>query len=175
VARRRSGRAGAGLLTTVIAMAAVLGGCATARRIDHGVYHSPHGYRVTLPGPEWRLVEDSAADLELRNGDRTGMLVTAECGESPSRVPDSMLLRRVLFGLRGRRVLERGDVVVNGAGGARAVVEGTAEDRGDRLRVEAYVLRHGACVYDFLYAAPPDAFEQWRPAFGRLVESFATE
>jgi len=64
---------------------------------------------------------------------------------------------------------------VNGRRGTRIVVEGTAEDRGDRLRVEAGVLRHGACVYDFLYAAPPDSFGRWRPAFGRLVDSFATE
>jgi len=90
-------------VTTVIAMTALMAGCATARRIDDGVYHSPRGYRITLPGPEWRLVDDSAADLELRNGSRAGMLVTAVCSERPSRVPDSMLLRRVLFGLRDRR------------------------------------------------------------------------
>ena len=158
-----------------VALAVVLAGCATAHRIDNGVYHSPRGYRITLPGPEWRLVEDSAADLELRTGGRAGMLVTAVCGEAPSRAADSVLLRRVLFGLRERHVIERGDVLVNGARGARAVVEGIAEGGGDRLRVEAYVVRHGACVYDFLYAAPPDGFEQWRPAFTRLVDSFATE
>jgi hypothetical protein len=162
-------------VTTVVAMAALIGGCATARRIDNGVYHSPRGYRITLPGPEWWIVEDSEADLELRNGARAGMLVTAVCAERPTRVPESMLLRRVLFGLRNPRVIERGEVLVNGTPGARVVVEGTAEDHDERLRVEADVLRHGACVYSFLYAATPDGFEQWRPVFHRLVASFATE
>jgi len=175
VGERRSGRAGAARLAAVIVMAALIAGCATAPRIDNGVYHSARGYRITLPGPEWRVVEDSAADLELRHGGRAGMLVTAVCGEQPSRASDSVLLRRLLFGLRDRHVIERGEVLVDGARGTRAVLEGTAEGRGERLRVEAYVLRHGACVYDFLYAAPPDAFEQWRAAFGRLVDSFATE
>jgi hypothetical protein len=31
------------------------------------------------------------------------------------------------------------------------------------------------CVYDFALVAPSALFETWRAAFGRLVESFATE
>jgi hypothetical protein len=159
-----------------LALVAAAAGCATARRIEGGVYHAPSGYRIALPaGAEWRLVEDSPADLELRHPSRAAILAAGTCGERPSRAPDSVLLRRMLFGLRERRVIEGGEVLVGGARGARAVVEGIAEDGGARMRVEAYVLRHGACVYDFLYAAPPDGFERWRPAFGRLVESFATE
>jgi hypothetical protein len=165
----------AGVVLLAAAFAAAVGGCASGRRIEGGVYHAPSGYRITLPGPGWRLVEDSPADLELRHPSRAAMLVTAVCRARPTRASDQVLLRRLLFGLRDQHVIERGEVLVNGARGSRAIVDGIAEDHGQRMRAEAYVLRQGACVYDLLYAAPPDVFEQWRPAFGRLVESFATE
>jgi hypothetical protein len=43
------------------------------------------------------------------------------------------------------------------------------------MRVEAYVIKAAACVYDFLYAAPPPLFERWRADFRRFVESFVAE
>jgi len=43
-----------------------LGGCATPGIVD-GVYHSPSGYRVTLPGEAWEVATDTRANLELRH------------------------------------------------------------------------------------------------------------
>ena len=46
---------------------------------------------------------------------------------------------------------------------------------GAPTRIEAYVLKDGACVYDFAYVAPPASFDAWRADFRRFVESFVKE
>ena len=155
--------------------AAALGGCA-GRRIEGGVFHSPKGYRVTLPGGAWVVDDASDADLALRQrGAPAAMLVNAECGRRPgARTPD-VLARHLFIGVRERAVVERGAATVAGRPAARVVMEGRADAGGSSARIEAYVVKGERCVYDLVYAAPPAGFEAWRADFRRLVESFATE
>ena len=52
-----------------------------------------------------------------------------------------------------------------------AVIDGRV---GEPVRLELYVMRDERCLYDFLYVAPPEAFDAERPAFERLVHEFRT-
>ncbi len=151
--------------------ALALGGCAIGR-IENGVYHSTKGYRVAVPGSDWTVVDSSAADLELRHRGGAGILANASC-DAPSAAPSKVLAMRLAFGLRNRVSLERDEVAVNGWPAAHAVLEGSADAGEPPMRVETYVLKHGGCVYDLVYAASPEAFERWRGDFARFVGSFA--
>ena len=155
----------------------VLAGCAGAgRRIENGVYHSVKGYRLTLPGADWSIAVDSQADLELRHQDGlAAMLVNAECDERARARSAGFLLGRLLIGLRDRATIEQGEVAVNGRVALHRVLDGRVAADGAPTRIEAYVLKDDACVYDFAYAAPPASFDAWRADFRRFVESFAKE
>jgi hypothetical protein len=158
------------------AAALVLGACAGAR-VEHGVFHAPTGYRVTLP-PDgaWRIVDDSRADLELRH--RTvsaGMLVNGACEPGLARRTPAVLERHLLMGLRERRELERDEAPVNGRMASHRLLEGRMRDSDERVRVESYVLRGERCVYDLLFVAEPAAFDAGRADFRRFVESFSGE
>jgi hypothetical protein len=151
------------------ALVAILAGCA-AKRIEQGVFYSPKGYHVALPGPDWQVVESTDADLELRH--RTapaGIFVHATCEERAARAPAPLLARRLVAGLRDREVLERDEVVVAGRVARRTVVEGRPEGAAAPLRIETYVMTDGACVYDLAYAAPPAVFGPGRGDFARLA------
>ena len=152
-------------------------GCAGAgRRIENGVYHSSKGFRVTLPGPEWSVAAGSQADLELRHQDGVAaMLANADCDPSAASRSAGVLFGRLLIGLRDRATIEQGEVSVNGRTALHRVLDGRADADGPPTRIEAFVLKDGACVYDFAYAAPPAAFETWRADFRRFVESFEKE
>lgn len=153
----------------------VAGGCA-GRRLDDGLFRSPKGYRVAVPGPEWAVVEDSPADLELRHRDgRAGMAVHALCDEARARRPLGRLERQLLAGLRERAVLSREGISLGGLPARRAVLEAAAGPGGPRLRIETYTVSDGRCVWDLLYAAPADRFPAGRGAFQRFVDSFARE
>jgi hypothetical protein len=170
-------RAGGGTtrLAVAVVLAAGLGGCATAR-IEDGVFHSARGYRVALPGPEWRVATDGRAELDLRHrAVAAGMLANAVCDRTAARQSAGVLARHVLVGLRDRAVLERATVSLGGRPALRTVVEGRPESGGDRVRVEAWVLTDGRCVFDLLYVARVDVFETGWADFRRLVASFGTE
>jgi hypothetical protein len=170
--RARAGRAA--LITTVVLVTAVAG-CAS-RRLHDGVYRSEHGYRVTVPGPDWTVVDDSVADLELRRADgQAGMLIAATCQPSATRRRDTDLARHLLLGLRERETLEDGEASLAGYRGVRLVVEGRMRESRERVRIESYTVKDLRCVYDLLYVAPPAAFEASRGDFERFVGSFAPE
>lgn len=166
-------RAGRAALLTTVAMLTALAGCA-GRRIDDGVYHSEHGYRITLPGPRWAIVDESPADLELRRADGgAGMLVAATCRPAAARRRFSDLGRHLLLGLRERETLEEGPASIAGLQGVHTVVEGRMRNSNDRVRIESYTLKDGRCVYDLLYAAPAASFAGSHGDFARFVASFA--
>ena len=168
--RWRAGRA-----TLAVAAMVIAAGCA-GKRIEDGVFYSPSGYRIALPGAAWTVAERGPAELELRHRrEPAGMLVNAACEGRAVRRSLDVLTRHVLIGLRNRTVLESGQVSVNGRHGARAVVEGRPRGSEERVRVEAYVLKDGRCVYDLLYVAPPEAFDALRAEFEGFVRSFTTE
>jgi hypothetical protein len=153
----------------------LLAGCATATgRIENGMFYSAKGYRVTLPPAGWRVDADQRADLALRAEARAGgMVVDATCGGRESTRPLDVLTRHLTFGLTRRDVLENGTSTVGGREAAHSVVRGLAEGR--PVTVEALVMRAEPCVHDFLYVAPSEAFDDGRPAFRALVESFTLE
>jgi len=167
--------AGARRAALVTAAVVVLAGCA-GRRLHDGVYRSEHGFRVTVPGPGWRVVDGSRAELELRRADGgAGMLAHATCRPETARRNFGLLERHLLLGLRDRATLEEGETDVGGRRAAHLVVEGRARDGEERMRIESYMLKNGRCVYDLLYVAPPDEFDGGRADFRRFVQSFAME
>jgi hypothetical protein len=163
------------VLGLAAALAVVVAAC-SVRRIDSGVYHSPKGYRVVVPGPDWEVVERSRADLELRHrGGAAGLLAHATCDEAARRRSPDALGRSLLAGLRDRTVLERGQVSLNGRPASRTVVEARSEVGGPEIRIEIITVTGSRCVYDLMYAAPAAGFDARRADFQRLTGSFTAE
>ncbi len=162
-------------LVMAVAFSVVLAGCA-ARHLRDGVYRSEHGFRVTVPGPGWVVVDESRAELELRRpGGGAGMLAHATCRPDAVRRDHGLLVRHLLLGLRDRATLEADEADVGGRRAAHRVVEGRARGGEERMRIESYVLKDGRCVYDLLYVASPAAFDAGREDFRRFVSSFVME
>lgn len=168
-------RAGRAALIATVSFAVALVGCA-GRRLDNGVFRSEHGYRISVPGPGWTVVDESEADLELRRADgQAGMLVAATCRRAAARGELRHLARHLLLGLRDRETLEESEAWLGGRRGVHVVVEGRMRQGTERVRIESYMVKDGRCVYDLLYVAPPSSFEASRADFARFVASFASE
>src|SRR5882672_11501816 len=150
-------------------LALVAAGC-SAGRIESGVYYSSKGYHVSLPPSGWSVTRGGAADLELqRMTPPGGMLADATCEGKETRRPLDVLTRHLTFGLKERVVEESGPLTVGGRPAQRAVLRGSMD--GTPVEVEAIVVKGDQCVYDFLYVAPPEAFESGREDFRAFVES----
>jgi len=154
-----------------------LSACATAApRVENGIFRAPSLFRVTVPGPEWEVASTKPAEIVLRHaGSQAGIFANAECGDELARRDVAVLARRLFIGLRDRQVVENGTATLDGATAAHAVIDAQVSGRDDRLRLEAYVLKDARCVYDVVYAAPPETFTDRRADFQRFVESFVRE
>jgi hypothetical protein len=153
------------------ALALLLAACGAAR-IEGGVFHSPKGYAVTLPGGGWRVAPRGEADLELqRDGLAGGMLADATCEGVERGRPLPVLARHLTFGLTRRVTIESDTRVLGGRPAAHRVVRGVVD--GAEVGVEAIVLRSERCIHDFLYVAPVGQFEAGRRDFQAFVESFS--
>lgn len=161
-------------LGLLVVLAVVVGACAGRRLVD-GVFQSPKGYRVRVPGAAWVPVASSRADLELRHRDlRAGMLVHALCDRGLTRRPPGVLERQLLLGLRLRTRLGERSLEVGGQRATEVVVE-AQEPGGPPVRVVVVTLVDARCVYDLIYAAAVGAFEGARADFDRFVASFQRE
>src|SRR3989454_11606132 len=119
----------------------VLAGCA-GRRLQDGVFRSEHGFRVTVPGPAWNVVDGSRAELELRRADgAAGMLAHATCRPETVRRDFGLLERHLLLGLRDRATLEDGETDVAGRRAGHLGIEGRARDGDERGRSQGYMLK----------------------------------
>jgi hypothetical protein len=159
----------------MLAVALFVFGCAV-KRIENGVYHSPKGYRVTIPGRDWAPADESPADLDVRHRATTaGIAVHAVCeGAAPRRAPD-VLARQLVIGLRDRAVVERGTIEIAGRPASRVVLDARLGDSRATVRVETVTMTDDRCVYDLMHVAPPATFDATHDDFTRFVGSFRTE
>lgn len=151
-------------------VAALCAGCSSSR-IENGVFYSPKGYQLSLPGNGWAVLPGGEAELELqRKNPDGGMLADATCDGPAAGRPLGVLTRHLTFGLVHRETVEIVQNEVGGRQAERTVVRGTVD--GADVGVEAVVLKGKRCVYDFVYVAPAAAFEAGREDFRSFVESF---
>jgi hypothetical protein len=162
------------LTPALLALALAVTACASANRIEGGVFHSSKGYAVSLPGGEWQVASGTDADLELRRvAPAAGMLADATCEGRIAGQPAPLLVRHLTFGLKHRTEVRTEEVVVKGRRGARTTLQGTLDGR--EVAVDAVTLKEDGCVYDFLYVAPVDQFEAGRLEFQVFVESLKVD
>jgi hypothetical protein len=163
------------MVLSTMAVVASVAGCAGPRIVD-GVFRSPKGYQVSVPAGAWVVARESRADLELvHRTEPIGMAINATCEPGRARASLGVLERHLLSGLRDRAVVSSEDTSLNGHVARHTVVDGQLGEHGAPVRVEAYVVRDGRCVYDLLYAAPAASFDDGRAGFQRLVDTFRTE
>jgi len=158
-------------MSRALGLGLLLAACGGSR-IEGGVFYSPKGYQVRLPGDGWRVERGGAADLELRRETPPGgMLADATCEGKERERSLSLLARHLTFGLRPRSTVESDTWAVAGRPAVHTVTRGTRDSV--EVVVESVVLKSGRCIHDFLYVAPVAEFERGRRDFKRFVESLA--
>ena len=158
--------------TALMLLALLTTAACAAGSIREGTYRDPHDrFTVRLPPARWQLASLDGATLALRAPDLdAGMGLHADC-DSPEPGPLPWVARHLFFGLSNTRIdanerLSRGDASL-----VRTRLHARLEGR--PVEVDAVTMRSGSCLYDFMYVAPPERFEEGRPDFDAFVRSWS--
>lgn len=80
------------------------------------------------------------------------------------------LARRLFFGIRPKRVVAQNAISLHGTEAVHTVLTGRLQEAD--VMVSSYVAAAGECVYDLVYVASPDTFQDRLPEFERFVQGW---
>ena len=161
----------------VVALAAVVGGCAHAPRgrfdaASDRVCAGDVCYRVGALGPGWRLVHQEGASIGFFS-DGVGAVVEANatCRDDADAAPLGALTRQLLIGYTDRHIQSQETVPLDQREALRTRVQAKLD--GVPMVLDLFVMKRNGCIFDLSYAAPPDGYARGADDFARFVGGFA--
>ena len=158
--------------TALMLLALLTTAACAAGSIRDGAYRDPHDrFTVRLPPVRWQLASLDGAALAFRAPDLdAGMGLRVDC-DSPEPGPLPWVARHLFFGLSNKRIDANEPLTRQDASGVRTRLRARLDDR--PVEVDAVTMRRESCLYDFVYVAPPERFEDGRPDFDAFVRSWS--
>lgn len=149
----------------------LLSACA-AGPLGDGLYRDPRDrFTVQRPPARWQPFSVEGAALAFRSPELAAAIgLRVDCG-SPETGPLPAVARHLFFGLSQAKIETREPMALSGASGMRTHLRARLDDR--PVEVDGVTIRLQECLYDFMYAAPPDRFEGGRGDFDAFVQSWA--
>lgn len=152
-------------------LAIVVGGC--AGRFDGQVYRGDgFEFRVAVPPSTWRPMKATGAALSFEDSSSGGrILVNARCDRDGEDVPLKSLTQHLFIRFTERETHSESVVPFDGREAMRTDI--TAKLDGVTHRFVVWVMKKDQCVYDLLYFATPERFEQGAVSFEAWVREFS--
>lgn len=137
-------------------------------KVRDGLYlDEARGFKVPFLQEGWRRIELPEVALAFQDEAEKATIALFLSCEGEGKVPLKVLARRLFFGLRDRRVLEQRTLSLNGAEAIQTLLQGRLE--GEEVKVSSYVVRGDGCLYDLIYFAKPEAFDERLGDFERFA------
>lgn len=158
--------------TALMLLALLTAAACAVGSIRDGAYRDPYDrFTVRLPPARWQLASLDGAALIFHAPDLdAGMGLRVDC-DSPEPGPLHWVARHLFFGLSNKRIDASEPLTRSDASGVRTRLRARLDDR--PVEVDAVTMRRESCLYDFLYVAPPERFEEGRPDFDAFVRSWS--
>jgi hypothetical protein len=158
--------------TALLLLALLATAACAAGSIRDGIYRDGRDrFTVRLPPARWQLVSLDGATLAFRAADLdAGIGLRTDC-DSPEPGPLPWVARHLFFGLANTRIDANERLTRAGATLVRTRLHGRLDGR--PVDVDAVTMRSASCLYDFMYVAPPERFEEGRTDFDAFVQSWS--
>jgi hypothetical protein len=158
--------------TALLSLALLWAAACAAGSVRDGTYRDAQNrFSVRLPSARWQPASLDGATLAFRAPDLdAGMGFRADCS-SPEPGPLPAVACHLFFGLADKRFDASEQMSLADARLVRTRLHARLDGR--PVAVDAVTIRSTSCLYDFMYVAPPDRFEEGRPDFDAFVQSWS--
>jgi hypothetical protein len=151
-----------------------LASCGPVHSFDGTTYEQGRlAFRVGPLSSDWRSIRVHGATLAFRDDAHGGsVLLNARCTPEDSDTPLAALTGHLLSGTTERVYLVEETTPFDAREARHTLVRGKVD--GVLMTYDVYVLNKDGCTYDFVYLAPPQAFDAGAAAFERFARGFQT-
>lgn len=144
--------------------------CASRHVANGFLVDEDRGFRIPLLSDDWRQLQVEGTELAFQ-ADPGGQVAAlfVSCGEGQPMTL-RMLARRLFFGISAKRIVTQDAILLNDTEAVHTVLTGRLKETD--VMVSSYVATDGECVYDLVYVASPEAFQDRLPEFERFVKGW---
>jgi hypothetical protein len=163
------------LIASVGALVALSGcGASSGRSFDGAVYREgPLAFQIGAVPPGWRAVQVSHATLAYRDDAHgASVLLNARCHKPDESTPLLALTNHLLIGATERSAVTQETEPFDGREALHTRMR--AKWDGVPVALDIYVAKKDGCVYDFVFAGDPSAFDDGARDFAAFVRAFRT-
>ena len=141
--------------------------CVAHHTADGFLVDEARGFRIPVLRDGWRQLQVEGTELafQAEPGGQMAALFISCNEEHPLTL--RLLARRLFFGIGPKRVVTQNTVSLNGTQAVHTVLTGRLQETD--VTVSSYVTTDGECVYDLVYVASPETFQDRLPEFERLA------
>jgi hypothetical protein len=162
------------LLALAVIMLTACGGSKGKGSFDGSIYRNgPIAFQVPSAPAEWKRVDVDDAALAFRDDTHgASVLLNARCLSADDRTPLVALTNHLLIGATERVYVSQAAEPFDGREALHTKLK--AKWDGVPMMLDVFVLSKDGCVYDFVYLAPPESFDEGAASFERFVRGFRT-
>ena len=157
----------------VVACACALLGCPHEDQFDGTVYHAGRlSFRAGPVPSTWKRLDIDGPLLAFHDTTSNGSIdVNAKCGEDQLDTSLIALRTQLLIGFTETNFREEKVVPFDRREALRTVLDAKLD--GVPMSLDIYVYKKNGCVYDIVYVARPQRFDQGLDAFESFVAGFS--
>jgi hypothetical protein len=152
----------------------LLAGCAHDEAFQGGILKKGDLRIAVGPVPStWRRVDVEGADLAFRDDIRAGSaMFDVHCGGRDDDAPLTILTQNLVMGTTAREFDSQELIPFDQREALHTKLRARLD--GVPMQYDLYVMKKDGCVYDLVYVAPPERFEDGAGDFERFVAGLHT-
>ena len=148
----------------------VLGGCAQWSAGKRTIFPLYIKYTLNITGNGWEPMKAGKEDMALWNKQSHAMMVFITSDLENKKYTLEILNTQLFIGLKGKKILSKDQITIDNQKAMHTILVGSVDNQ--QLKIDSYVIQAKGHVYDLVYWAPSDSFEDVRSDFENAVKSF---
>lgn len=143
----------------------------TSFQVKEGTFLPHHGqYTLDIPGRDWDISQLNNEEITLQHKGSQATIALVSSNLESEKAPLESLSERLFIGIKDKKVLLKEIVPVSGRQAMHTILEFRVNKQ--KLKMDSYIIRAGKTVFDLVFWAPHNAFDNNQSDFKTMVQSF---
>lgn len=145
-------------------------GCDMPEVKNHILFDAQKTFHISIPDRPWRIVEMDKDHVLITRQNSSASIGLFWTEKDHTNTPTGVVAEQLFLGFEKRKEIETTDETIDGLPAKRTIIDITTEHAS--LRICSYTWTKDKMVYDCVYCARKDEFDEHLNVFEETVRSF---